>query len=593
MSSSDIARPRRRTVAEEHFGGADHARSAYASRLAKALAQWGRNPNNRLEDFRCESETGIVDAVEVMTSFPLLSMGLRATASDLDGEMCFAMTPDERTNTNHALSMSIEDEAKALRSALRSQRFTPKAPRLVEIPKIKFRSNLRIDDLFGMDADAVLDPACLGKTRTLTVASRTQRAVGKAAVNVLNAFMHYRWPSSVVGCRPGIGIGDILKAVQAAIASTGRTVVLAIDITAFFDSVPIASVLNLARQRIGYRPGSKLGWLIEHAVLGRGCFVQRNALPQGNPLSPLLANLYAAEVIDGVASQWGPTLRYVDDVFVLCRDDAHARNVLRAIETAAAPHGLTIAAHKTQIVDLRSQPRALTYLGVDLDVDAAGTLHHRLRDASVVKLWYELGGAMVKGSPSRSAAEHVLFQILRRHQIWLGWIYAFGASKWTDEQVHGVQRILDTFPIGGAGLRDVFAAAWRDSYGGPGETRADAAKRYIRIFEQNGITAKLDADGILDIAAPDIGVMRAKATAVYASRRILPQRWYVHHGGAVQPRWTAPPVHLPTPSLRARIQTNDVGDAYADALPALPGDIATTLGRGAQGDGVLPGVVAM
>lgn len=593
MSSDDIARPRRRRLDEEHFGGADHAPSGYASKLAKALVQWGRDPRNRLEDFRFETPKGLVDAFEVITSFPLLSMGMRSTGSDLDGEAWFEMSPDERNDAIHVLSMDIDEQVKALRSSLRSQCFTPVAPRLVTIPKTKFRSDIAIDDLFGMDTDAILDPACRGKTRTLTVASRTQRAVGKAIVNVINAFMHERWSTTVVGCRPGIGIGDILKAVQGAVMSTGRTMVLAIDLKAFFDSVPIANVLNLARSRIGYRAGSKLGWLIEHAVLGRGCYVQRNALSQGNPLSPMLANLYAAEVIDAVASHWGPTLRYVDDVFVLCRDEDHARNVLGAIERAAAPQGLTIAAHKTQIVDLRSQPRALTYLGVDLDVDAEGTLHHRLRDAAIVKLWYGLGGAVSQGAPSRNAAEHIMLQVLRRHQIWLGWIYAFGASEWTPEQVHGVQRILDAFPCGGPGLRDVFAEAWCQSYGGTVDERAEAADRFVRIFKQNGIAAKLDADGNLDIPAPDIAVMRAKATAVYASRKVLPLLWYAHHAGAIQPRWTAPRVYMPPPSLRARVNTNDFGDAYVNALPGLPGEIAVTLGRGARGDGVLPGVIAM
>jgi hypothetical protein len=593
MSSADITKPRRRRLDEQHFGGADHARNAYSVHLAQALTRWGKKPGNRLEDFHCDAPSGKVDAFDIMTSFPMLSMGLRATGSDLGGELWYQMNPDERTEELHALSMDIDDEARELRSELRQQSFAPKEPRLVEIPKIKVLDKIPIDDLFGMDPEAVIDPSCRGKTRTLTVADRRQRAIGKVGVNVLNAVMQHRWPTSVVGCRPGIGIGDIIKGVQAAVTSTRRTVVLAIDIKAFFDSVPIANVLDLARERIGYRADSKLGWLIEHAILGRGCFVQRNALPQGNPLSPLLANLYAAEVIDTVASQWGPTLRYVDDVFVLCRDKSHARMALAAIEKAAGPQGLSIAAQKTQIVDLRSGPRALTYLGLDLNVDAVGTLHYRLRDASVVKLWYGLCGAVEGRSTTNTAAEHVMLQVIRRHQIWLGWIYAFGAAEWTPEQVHGVQRIIDAFPCGGDGLGDIFAEAWRLSYGGTIAERTEIAKRFARVFAENGIVAKLDHDGILTIPAPDIAEMRAKATEVYASRKALPLRWFVHHADAVSPRWTAPPISIRAPSLRARINTNDFGDAYTDALPGLPGEIAVTLGRKAKGDGVLPGVIAM
>lgn len=594
MSSDDIAKPRRRFIAADAFGGPDHAPNAFTAKLGHALARFGRHPRNRLDDFRFTTPQGEIDAVDVATSYPMLNAGLRATGDIIDGEAWTFLNPDDRTDVVHGLTMDVAEATRELRQRLRSGRYRPKPPRLIAIPKVKFRGDIPLTALVDMRPEDVLDPACRGRTRTLTVADQFQRAIGKSAVNLLNTFLHDRLPSTIIGCRPRIGIGTIIKAVGAAVQKTHQNVVLAVDIKGFYDNVPIATALDIARNRIGYRKGSKLGWLIEHAILGRGCYTQRNALPQGCPLSPLLANLYAAEALDVEATKWGPTLRYVDDLFVLCRNVAEARQALVAIRTAAAPMGLRLAEEKTTIVDLRSKPRAMTYLGVDLDVDAAGVLHHRLRNASIVKLWYNLGVAAMKPSGTMDAAQHLQLQIIRRHQIWLGWVYAFGAAEWTAEQTAAVQAIIDTYDLGGGDrLVERFATVWRHSYGGSLADRAEKAEHYMKVFIWSGITARLDADGHLSIDPVNIAAMRTESTRVYTESHVHALRWYASRGGVVVPQWTAPPSPTAPPSLRARVNTADFADSYADALPGLPGDIPVTLGRGARGDGVLPGVIAM
>jgi len=196
-------------------------------------------------------------------------------------------------------------------------------------------------------------------------------------------------------------------------------------------------------------------------------------------------------------------------------------------------------------------------------------------------------------STTSTPADMLLLQIQRRHQIWLGWVYAFGAAEWSAEQVVAVQRVIDGFPFGGDRLREHFAKAWRQTYGGSVESRGEAAARYVRIFAMNGITARIDHDGFIDIAAPDIAKMRVKADAVFAQTEPMSLRWYANHGGAVVPQETSQRIDIRAPSLCARLNTNDFGDAYGDALPGLPGEVAVTLGRNARGDGVLPGVIAM
>lgn len=501
MSSDDIVR-RRRSLAEETFGGHDHHRNDFTSRIGNALVSHGAVRSNRLDEFRFDNGHGIYDTFDVITSAPMLGFGIRATGDHIDSEAWAFSNEEERTAYVHQLTLDADGTAQDLRAALRSRSFVPKPPRLIDIPKIKFSSAIDLTALLNASPKDVLDPKCIGKTRPLTIAGQLQRAAGKAAINVLNAYCHLRWPSSVIGCRPGIGIGNIMKALQAAITSTGRTFVLAFDIKGFFDNVPIKPVLDLARHRLGYHPDSDLGWLLESAVLGRGCYEQAGCLPQGNPLSPFLANLYAAEVLDEVATRWGPFMRYVDDGFLLCQDESRARRACAAIARHAERFNLRLADEKTQFVDLRSCSHALTYLGLDLHVDAGLRLHYSLRNASIVKLWYNLGITALGSASTLTAAETHLLALLRRHQIWTGWSYAFGAAEWSQVQVEAVRGILDVYKLGGDRLRVSFAEAWRESYAGDAATRGRTAERFSRAMELNGIEGKLDADGSGSFPSP-------------------------------------------------------------------------------------------
>ncbi len=591
MSSDDIAKPRRRTLAEEVFGGPDHAKDTFTTELGAALVAHGGVPSHRLDGFKVETEHGAYNAFDLITSAPMLAFGLRATADAIDAEPWAYENPEERSNRIHQHSMSVEEDARELRQQLRRHDVQPTPPEVKPIAKIKYRINFDPAKLLTANLDDVLDPTCIGMTRPLTIASAKQRAIGKAAVNVCNTYCHLRWGSSVVGCRPGISIGHILKSLQAAIHATSRTYVLAFDIAGFFDTVPMPRAISLARDRLGYDVDSDLGWLLESAVLGLGYYPQSGYLPQGNPMSPLLANLYAAEAIDAEAIQWGPLMRYVDDGLLLCRDAGHAHRAYDAIERHAGPHGLRLATKKTQYVDLRSSTDVLTYLGVNLHVDADLRLHAILPDAAIVKLWHHLGIAVLGRASTTTPAEHALLVVQRRTQIWQGWCYAFGAAEWTPAQIDTVGKILDSYALGGDRLRESFAEAWRDSYAGEAATRAKTAEVFVRRFQQSGIDARLDADGNLDIAAPDIASLRADSAAVFARTKPMGLRWMSSRNGVIRPRWTGPPMTLRAPSLRARLTTNDFGERYADALPALPGEVPFTLGRGSRGNGVLPGAI--
>src|SRR5262249_10161797 len=133
-----------------------------------------------------------------------------------------------------------------------------------------------------------------GGRRLLLVPSVADRVALAAA----SLWLGNRWNSgfdpSSYAYRPGLGVADALKAL-AELRDSGYTWVLDGDIRAFFDSIPHDLLLQRLEDSLGAaRP--MLSWLrlwiaaatwdgAEIRTLPRG-------VPQGSPLSPLLANFY-------------------------------------------------------------------------------------------------------------------------------------------------------------------------------------------------------------------------------------------------------------------------------------------------------------
>lgn len=165
MSSDDIAKPRRRTLAEEVFGGADTAKDTFTSELGAALVAHGGVPSHRLDGFKAETEHGAYNTFDLITSAPMLATGIRATGDAFDAEPWAYENPEERSNRIHQHSMSVDEDAREWRQQLRRRNFQPTPPEAKPIAKIKYRSNFDPAKLLSANLDDVLDPTCVGMTR--------------------------------------------------------------------------------------------------------------------------------------------------------------------------------------------------------------------------------------------------------------------------------------------------------------------------------------------------------------------------------------------------------------------------------------------
>jgi CRISPR-associated protein Cas1 len=199
------------------------------------------------------------------------------------------------------------------------------------------------------------------KVRPLTIPTVADRVLQRAAVELLGPAVDTLFEDCSFAYRKGFSRAGAAKAIQAAYRD-GFRVVLDADISAFFEEVRWDRLFAMLDALF---PGEKLldlihAW-VEAPVLFEGMRIRRRGgLPQGAPISPLLANLYLDELDDEVLGDEFRLVRYADDFVVLCRDLESAGRARDTVEAALTGLGLELNEDETSI---RSLDEGLEYLG--------------------------------------------------------------------------------------------------------------------------------------------------------------------------------------------------------------------------------------
>ncbi|MFA7413304.1 MAG: CRISPR-associated endonuclease Cas1 [Rhizobium sp.] len=200
----------------------------------------------------------------------------------------------------------------------------------------------------------VMVPKRSGGERPLDIPCIADRIAQGAVALVLTPRLEPEFEDSSFAYRPGRSVAKAISRV-AGLRKQGFTHVVDADITRYFESVRHERLLSLLDRHL---EDSRLCdlialWLEHFSPAERG-------IPQGSPLSPLLANLYLDALDEAMDGRHARIVRYADDFVILARTAEHAGKALADTRDILAELGLELNDAKTQ---LASFDQGFRYLG--------------------------------------------------------------------------------------------------------------------------------------------------------------------------------------------------------------------------------------
>jgi len=201
-------------------------------------------------------------------------------------------------------------------------------------------------------------PKPSGGVRGLSIPCVVDRIAQTAAQMVLSPLLDQTFDEASFAYRPGRGVDDAVRRVDA-LRREGFMWLLDADIEGFFDNVQHDRLMGRLAQSLTAGPLTQLIelWLTHAAPTGRG-------LPQGSPVSPLLANLYLDQADDALAGRGLRLVRFADDFLILTRDRGGAEAARERAVRVLADLGLKLKAEKTRVVSFDQGFRFLGHLFV-------------------------------------------------------------------------------------------------------------------------------------------------------------------------------------------------------------------------------------
>ena len=201
-----------------------------------------------------------------------------------------------------------------------------------------------------------------GTQRPLSIPTVRDRVVQTAATMVLTPVLDPEFEEVSYAYRPGRSVDQAVQRILA-LRDRGYHWVLDADIQRYFDEIPHHKLLECLQQYVQDERVLTLvqQWLMVEVQDQGERFRLDKGVPQGSPLSPLLANLYLDRFDEAHIKHGHKLVRFADDFVILCKSRPQAEAALELSEAVLHELQLSLHPQKTRITNF---DQGFRYLGV-------------------------------------------------------------------------------------------------------------------------------------------------------------------------------------------------------------------------------------
>jgi RNA-directed DNA polymerase len=203
-----------------------------------------------------------------------------------------------------------------------------------------------------------------GETRPIGIPTLEDKVLQRAVAMALEAVYEQDFFDCSYGFRPGRSAHMALEDLWRRVKELKGGWVLELDFRKFFDTLDHAHLRSILAKRVRDGVLTRLigKWLNAGVLEGQELSYPESGTPQGGVVSPLLANIYLHEVLDGWfertvkprLSASAFLIRYADDAVLLFAKEDDARRVMAVLPKRCSRYGLTLHPDKTRLVRFRS-----------------------------------------------------------------------------------------------------------------------------------------------------------------------------------------------------------------------------------------------
>ena len=351
---------------------------------------------------------------------PLEARG-EAPQTQRSGEAPTATNGAECSGSDHLMERVVEREnVKAALKRVRQNKGSPGVDGMTvdELPKHLVenwratRAQLLAGTYQPMPVREVEIPKSGGGVRKLGIPSALDRFVQQSILQVLQPMFDPTFSEHSYGFRPGRRAHDAVCEAQKYIQE-GKRIVTDVDLEKFFDRVNFDVLLGRLEKRI--KDKRMLGLIrryLEAGIMANGVVIERHeGVPQGGPLSPLMANVLLDEVDKELERRGLSFVRYADDLNVYVGSMRAGEDAMRTLRRLYARLKLRINEAKSAV----DRPENRKFLGYSF-WNREGTVKRRVAPKALAAM-----KERVREITSRNRGRSIgsVFKELRRYLT--GW----------------------------------------------------------------------------------------------------------------------------------------------------------------------------